>query len=349
MIVSYTVFWIVCVFLGAILLLPFFYFNFIRKVSQPKPFLVLLALLFPFIWNSPNIIQVTSCGSYTKEVLLWGKDSYTSGRHNYIVNNSDEILYLEPIFYGNVATDSKPQVCAPGQTIESKGSINYLFEDAPEKISVKNQKGAVRWILSCLPSYEEQRAITLEHYNKNLKENPNDIESLFYKGAILEEMGQTGAAVECFKQAAKIYDEGTGQSYFAAPSLGRLQQWNEAIEVYKKYLDTNEAENFAIYTNIGYCYIGLDNMKEARSYFEKAMELNSELIPIPLGLAIVNYKDGKIDEMKKNIDAVWGIQPELPHSFDCIQQLEYDWGGYFSPSEKQLLEKVFAAYTQTTI
>lgn len=340
MIVSDNMFVLIYLLLAFILTIPFLYFCFVKKVRKPAIWLLLPAFTFFFVWRSPDIIAVTGCGTYTSKVVVFPTENYERGTHNYIINNSDHTLCIEAIVYGDAKTDTDPVYCGIGETIEYSNKIDYLFEDAPEEIYTKNS-GEIRYELYCLPTNEEY----IEAYNESLKKNPNDIETLFNKGSLLEEMGQIDSAYVNFNKAADIYCEGINDSHSAAYCFARLERWEEAIEVHKKYFDTEDSIN-VILPNLGYCYIALNSLNEARRCFDNILKSNSEMLTAHLGLAIVNYKENNYDEMKKNIENLWKIDDELSHSFDSITELEEYWGYYFSSKEKQLLKQVFEAYKE---
>lgn len=345
MVVSLSVFWIICAALVVVLLIPFVYFHLVKNISYFKYLLFLPVLVFPFGMLSPDIIVVDDCGTYTRNVLLLPTDEYSRGRHTYVVNHSERSLYWTPVEYGTSVSEYEPLYCESGETIQCKSSIDYIFEEAPDTISVKNKKGDIRYQLSCLPTREEQLASYLEYYDRELQDDPDNIESLFYKGNTLEDMGRTEEANEQFRRVTEIYRKDMTPSYFAGAAYGRLEQWKDAIDAYKKYLETEPAElNKSVpYSNMGYCSIWLDDMNNARSFFGKSLEASHNNIYAHLGLAIVAYKEGKPEEMNDRMKTIWVLHPELEHSPDRIGELEME-GSYFTPDEKQLLEQVFAAY-----
>lgn len=124
MIVSVTVFWIVCGVMALALLIPFVYFHLIKNISYFKYLLFLPALVFPFGMLSPDIIVVDDCGVYTHNVLLWPTGEYSRGRHSYVVNHSQRSLYWSPVEYGTATTEVEPQLCDPQQTIQCPSTIS---------------------------------------------------------------------------------------------------------------------------------------------------------------------------------------------------------------------------------
>lgn len=340
MIVSYTIFCVICAVIAFILVTPFLYFCFVKKIRKPGLLLFLPALTIIFAIRSPHIIEVTDCGVYTEKRLILPKDEYKRGNHNYLINKSSHELCIEPIAYGDVEVKQEAIYCLPGKSVTYPKEINYKFTDSPDTIYIEaSRPGEIRYELYCVPTNEEY----LEEYNELLKKDPYNIETIYFKGSLLEEMGQTDSAYIYFNKAADIYREGLNDSHSAAYCFERIESWKEAIDVHKKYYNTEDTIN-VILPNLGYCYIALDSLKEARRCFDKILKSNNELLTAHLGLAIVNYKQGNYNEMKRNIEDVWEVDDKLSRSFGCITELEEDWGYYFSPKEKQLLKQVYEAY-----
>lgn len=159
MIVSINTYYIICGIIVACGVLPTAYNHFISK--RPNIFAyswVLVLLTAPLNWFTPAVYNVTDCGEYTKNILLLPKGDYSLGRHNYIVNESENTLYFEYITYGKVSPDEvgEDQYIEAGETGEIPVvHINFLFREPDNSIRLKSD-GAVRTRLSCdIPDYEE--------------------------------------------------------------------------------------------------------------------------------------------------------------------------------------------------
>jgi len=344
MVVSLSVFWIICIVIVVILLVPFVYFHLIKNIDKLKYLLFLPALVIPFIIFSPDIIKVTDCDTYTTDVVVLPTGDFTRGTHAYVMNNCPRTLYVEAIAYGNATTDFETLWCDSGQVVMCPKRIDFVLEEAPDSISVENKKGDIRYMLSCSLTYDEFTTQRLDYFNNLLEENPDDVESLYYKGGVLDEMGDSIAAAECFGRVIDLCTGGV-QSYYIAPSLARLERWEQAIVEYKKHINSPTAEKFAVLAEIGYCYMGLGDWGKARTYFEESLKVEDN-ITVHLRLAMVARQEGRTDDMKKSLEAIWNAEPALSRSYNCVEEIEFAGAGSFSPREKQMLRQVFAAYEE---
>jgi len=160
MIISYTTYMVLVGIIAAIAIIP----TLISKIKKKgnKGFgsysFILLVILLPINWYTPTILDVTDCGNYTKNILIFPKDGYSMGKYNYIVNNSKSALALDYIPYGNVKDEDIPEsvLIRTGKNHQANiVKIDYLFEDIPSSIKLKS-KGAVRTALYCFDGDEEE-------------------------------------------------------------------------------------------------------------------------------------------------------------------------------------------------
>jgi len=345
MILPITGFYILCVVLVILLLTPFLYFEFIKK-SEKKILFILPALVVPFVIFTPYIVEVEDCDSYNEKAVILPEGEFTRGRGYYLVNKSQNTLYITPIVYGSAITDAETIYCTPGETIKYTEAIHYILEEAPDSIMLKDSHGAVRYLLGCIPSYEEQLKISLANVEDSLKQNPDDVTYLFYKGSLLHSLGKTAEADESFQKAIQADKKAPVRSLFAAYSYGRLEQWEPAIAIYKQYLDsTTFDEKSYIYSNLGFCYIGAGDAGKAKISFTDAITELEENIMAYLGLAMIAAGENDLAAVKKNLDTLWQLRPDYPHSYEAVNMIEEE-GAYFSPVERDLLQRVFAMYEE---
>lgn len=106
--------------------------------------------------NVPRCLTVEACEQYTEEVILFpttlgdAKTSY--GKFTYIINNSEQPLGLEYVYYGsNVAKDDEEDVLImPKEVQRVKGiTIDYLFTEPENTVSTKSD-GVTKTHLLCL-------------------------------------------------------------------------------------------------------------------------------------------------------------------------------------------------------
>lgn len=159
MIISSDAYTILVIAIVVASILPYLISKFIMKKGDKLGWTWICALLvFPINWYTPAVFDVTDCGIYTKDVLIFPKGDYSLGRHNYIVNNSDQELYLEYVVYGKVAPEDIDEnvLIAPNTTYKAPFiHLNHVFEEAPNSIKLKGD-GSVRYRLSCdVPNYDD--------------------------------------------------------------------------------------------------------------------------------------------------------------------------------------------------
>jgi hypothetical protein len=157
MAVSFTVYLVIVGVIAAIAIIPYLFGK--LKKKKEKGFweysFLLLIILLPINWYTPTILNVTDCGVYEKNVLIFPKSGYTMGRYNYITNNSTHNLALEYVVFGNVKETDVPQnvFIKSGELHCAKiVHIEYLFTEIPSSIRLKGN-GAVRSALFC---YDEE-------------------------------------------------------------------------------------------------------------------------------------------------------------------------------------------------
>jgi len=145
----------ICGIFAILCIIPALYARLIKKQGNRLDFSILfIAILVPVNWYTPAVFHVTDCNQYTKDILLFPNSTYSLGRHNYIINDSNSDLLLEYIVYGNV----KPEKVKDDTIIEPKETyqapfihLDYVFEQAPESINTKGD-GMVKTKLSCFSS-----------------------------------------------------------------------------------------------------------------------------------------------------------------------------------------------------
>jgi len=152
MIISFNTYLILCGAFALICFLPALYTRFVKKQGNKMDWTyILVLLLVPLNWYTPGILTITSCEEYTKEVLLFPSSEYSLGKHSYIINKTNESLYLDFIVYGNVDKNDVPEdaTIAAGAIYKAPiVSVGYVLTDPPESVRTKSS-GSVISVLSC--------------------------------------------------------------------------------------------------------------------------------------------------------------------------------------------------------
>ncbi|SOD18366.1 hypothetical protein [Pedobacter xixiisoli] len=157
MIVSAQTYNIILIGIVVLVALRPLYTRLIKKEGSKHDWMfALLLLLLPTNWYTPTFITVTSCNTFTKEVLIFPtqKDgvSYSYGWCNYVINKAQQPLAFEYVYYG----DNQPEEDEKNQVIQPNGIgkvdevvIDFIFEPKAKSVSTKSS-GATKTSLYCL-------------------------------------------------------------------------------------------------------------------------------------------------------------------------------------------------------
>jgi hypothetical protein len=156
MIVSQTAYYVILLILALAFSCKPLYARFIKgQGNKYDAMYLLIVLLVPVNVQTPKIINVTDCGVYTKEVVLFPAEKngveMSYGKNTYIFNNTGGVLFLEYHFYGNIdpkEDEEDAMILANSSLKINRVGIDYIFETPPDKISTK-AKGVTRTSLIC--------------------------------------------------------------------------------------------------------------------------------------------------------------------------------------------------------
>lgn len=165
MIISMNTYYII---LGVIVIIAgIFYLLFKRRNKSAISSVIMIGtviLLIVINVNTPRCLTVESCGNYTEEIILvptsLGDLKTSYGKSTYIINNSDQPLGFEYIFYGsNTAKEDEEDVLIMPKEVKRVGgvTIDYLFTEPDSSVKSKGS-GATKTHLLCLSleDFEEE-------------------------------------------------------------------------------------------------------------------------------------------------------------------------------------------------
>lgn len=122
-----------------------------------------------------------------------------------------------------------------------------------------------------LRNREYARAI--ETFNRVIEDSPGDIYSLDILGFLYYMTGQFEEAKRCCEKSISLKPD----NYYAFKGLGlclvRLKKVDEGIEMIKKSIALNPCY-FDSYYDLGVTYMEIKDFTQARSYFNKALEID---------------------------------------------------------------------------
>ena len=157
MIVSAQTYLIILIAIVILVAIKPLYTRLIKKQGNKHDWMfALLLFLLPINWYTPTFITVTSCGKFTKEVLLFPgeKDgvNYSYGWCNYIINKSLNTVAFEYLFYGDNKRkdDEQDKIIPPGKIEKvNEVTIDFVFEEEAKSVSTKSS-GATKTTLYCM-------------------------------------------------------------------------------------------------------------------------------------------------------------------------------------------------------
>ncbi|WP_226611688.1 tetratricopeptide repeat protein [Marinobacter nauticus] len=98
-----------------------------------------------------------------------------------------------------------------------------------------------------------------------------------------------------------------------------------ALELLKSAEFQDNTDPFIIY-NVGVAYLNLRSVDEAVSYFEKTIELNSNLSSPHLNLGVCYFNKGVFSEAAKHIDLALLLEPGLPEALSQKGEIKRFYG-----------------------
>lgn len=168
-------------------------------------------------------------------------------------------------------------------------ALNQL-DHTEKRIVTLNNKALV---LRSLKQYEE----ALRHYDEALTivGSQNQARTFLNKGLVLADLERWKEAAQCYKTALTFpgqRDVVTSAHLHYATALHRLNQFEESILYYEKYLATNP-RNSSVHHNKGRAFVELGKWQEALQSFQEAARYdrnNTPVITYYLGLSLWNLK-----------------------------------------------------------
>ena len=130
--------------------------------------------------------------------------------------------------------------------------------------------------------------------------------------------GQLTSAEKQFRQAIQLDPKFVPAHYFLARLLYTRNRFDEAIQESKATIALSP-DFVRAYENLGLCYEGKDDSKQAEYWYREAVRRNSEAAaktewPL-LDLATLMIRDGRIDEARPFLQQALALNPESAQSY----------------------------------
>lgn len=143
----------------------------------------------------------------------------------------------------------------------------------------------------------------LESCNRILLTDPNDIEAVIYKGAILDKLGRSDEADKYFNKASRSRE---ADNYYKAVTFFEVEIFEKAIEFFNKALtiDPNDTDSLMY---IGIILDRVDRPNEAIGYLDSALAIDSERPKLWLNKATILASLTKYDQALECINKALSI------------------------------------------
>lgn len=143
----------------------------------------------------------------------------------------------------------------------------------------------------------------LRYYDEALEINPKEWFALMGKGTVLMERGELEDALECFDRLLEIQNnpEALANRGFCLAHLG---DYEDAIQDLERALKTERKNVFAL-INKGYAHLGLEQEKEAKACYEKASRIRPDertFYTIGVNYSLFMYPLDAIEYLDKSLE-----------------------------------------------
>lgn len=243
--------------------------------------------------------------------------------------NSFELYYN----YGNLLKDSKKYT-------EAEKQYAIANELEPNHSSVM---GNYALILMIQEKNQEAKRLLYQA----IKHHPNDFEINLILAEILFSKDKNYKEAEYYASKA-IANLVPGKPKTTALSIranSRMltQQYRNAIDDYLELVGTfsksDFAKNYDVLSNIGYCYLDLQEYSNAEHYFKQCLEYHDEIDAL-LGLSIVKFKQNDSKELANYKKKTLKVNSKLKDIKSGLRALKEE-GYTYTPEVENLLLEIF--------
>ncbi len=164
----------------------------------------------------------------------------------------------------------------------------------------------------------------IEHYQREIKNNPSATNSLINLGLLFLQKGQADAALESLTKLSGIAPS-EQCSLLLAQTYQQLGQFKEASIEYKKF-NIDQSKNKLIPYNLGLCLLQAGDNKNAVNAFKRAIQLDEEFIAAwgNMGTALKNV--GSPQEALAAAQKVLELEPNNPDALINLGGIYKDLG-----------------------
>ncbi len=189
--------------------------------------------------------------------------------------NNQEAIYL---FQKAIVADPKLVQAYVGSAAAhlALGNLDQAASLADQALTISKIIPSANEIIGIVFQTKSNPDRAIEHYQKELKINPQASNSYLNLGLLLLQKGQTAAAIESLEKLSAI-EKNQQCSLLLAQGYQKLGQFREALIEYKK-ININESNNKLIPFNLGLCLLNTGDNINAIKAFQVAIKLDEKFI-----------------------------------------------------------------------
>lgn len=199
------------------------------------------------------------------------------------------IKYMEEAAKINPSSDIQK---ALARLYWKKGKITKSIEILKKVINTNPSDGEANLLLAEIYRRKRLSGEALRYYEKAQSSAKTALKALLRKGSLLEELGKYDEAIESYRTAViKFPDSAMAHYNLAVAYINRGWEASAMEELQKaKELTKDKKLLSKIHTNMGYILYKQGKIAEARTHFEKALQLNPANAEARLNLEIIEKK-----------------------------------------------------------
>lgn len=149
---------------------------------------------------------------------------------------------------------------------------------------------------------------SVRYYHQYLDKNPFSQFAWFNLGVNYNNQEKYYRSIEAFDYALTIDPEYVMAMQGKADSLVQMEQYQEAINFYKRSIELSEEDSETL-CEIGECYRMLDKPDTAVDYYNRSLKLDEQYADAWFGLGIIKYEENNIVESIVQIKHAIKIAP----------------------------------------
>lgn len=192
--------------------------------------------------------------------------------------------------------------------------LQSLLQEDPSNFQARRELS----ILLAKDGFNEEALSNLKYL---IKYFPEDAEIYYNIGILHEKLKEFENAEQAYKSAIDISPQ-EDFYYNLGEVLVSLEKWDEAIDVFKKVLQTDSNDGNC-YFNLGLCYLNKEETNLAIDSFQQAINLNPQDIFAYFYLGSIYENNGLTNFAVENYKKVLEISPDYSWAYYNLASISY--------------------------